>query len=130
MIVKRIWKKSVEVSQQNPILHVWDGGSRMLERRSDGSETLWEVLGRDVSEDGFTEILRRLPLWKSIGEVMWQGSNHAGWNIQEIVVDEVPQAPRPQAPRPQAPRPQAPRPQAAKPSSARHRHFAKKPEQI
>ncbi len=49
---------------------IWDGGLYRYERWPDNTEQCWEVISRELSEDGFTEVLRKLPLWKTPGQVL------------------------------------------------------------
>ena len=74
MIVKRVWTK-IETDTQihdNEKLCIWDGGAIRHERWPDGTEHTWEVMGREASQDGFTETLRERMAWQVPGVIQFR----------------------------------------------------------
>lgn len=92
-MIQRRWIKQKELAQgsTNDFIDIWDGGWCRYERLPDGSEKCWEILDRQITEDGFTETLRQLPAWKDPGLVLHQervplycSQQHANQEILEV----------------------------------------------
>jgi hypothetical protein len=69
-IVKRSWSKNSQISEHNDILDIWDTGSHIYERWPNGDEFYWKIISRDLSDNGFTEILEQQALWQTPGQVL------------------------------------------------------------
>jgi len=63
--VKRVWIKQPQVSNLTESLDIWDSGSHIYERRSDGTEQYWKIIERKQFEEGFEELLEKMPEWES-----------------------------------------------------------------
>ena len=75
MVLKRVWKRS-EISKDTAgytdTLSIWDGGSVIYERLSDGTERSWKVLQREVCATGFTETLLEMPQYNTPTGIVWK----------------------------------------------------------
>lgn len=69
MLVKRIWKKNNISTSFNNVIDIWDSGSHIYERWPSG-DIYWKIVSREITEDGFSEILKRMPEWDSPGPVL------------------------------------------------------------
>ena len=69
--IKRTWSKS-QVSEYTDVLDIWDSGSHRYERWPDGTEVYWKVISRDLLDQGFVEVLQKMPPWKMPGQVIHQ----------------------------------------------------------
>jgi hypothetical protein len=70
VLVKRIWSKKSQISEHTDILDIWDTGSHIFERWPNGDEIYWKIISREESENGFTEILEKMPIWQMPAEVL------------------------------------------------------------
>ncbi len=69
MLVKRIWKKNNISTSFNNVIDIWDSGTHIYERWPSG-DMYWKIVSREITEDGFSEILKRMPEWDSPGPVL------------------------------------------------------------
>ena len=70
-IVKRTWSKS-QVSEYTDVLDIWDSGSHRYERWPDGTEVYWKVISRVLLDQGFVEVLQKMPAWRMPAQVIHQ----------------------------------------------------------
>jgi hypothetical protein len=107
-VIRRTWIKKSQISEYNDFLDIWDSGSHLYERWSDGTENFWKVISREfikplseaeqVPEADFIEVLQEVPVWMAPGQVMHQerraflrpshlDQSHPlqfqGWNVQQ-----------------------------------------------
>ena len=69
-IVKRCWSKKSQISEHIDILDIWDTGSHIYERWPNGDEIYWKIISREESENGFTEMLEKMPHWQMPAQVL------------------------------------------------------------
>jgi hypothetical protein len=94
MIVERKWIRTDDFQKNTSeisYVDIWDGGLYKYERWPNDVEQVWEVLGRELTADGFIERLRSIPTWKALGLVLHQerlavhqGEQHfetPGWRV-------------------------------------------------
>ena len=93
-IVKRSWSKNSQISEHNDILDIWDTGSHIYERWPNGDEFYWKIISRDISDNGFTEVLEQQATWQAPGKVVRKEQipllRHSGsqfqlgtWNVEQ-----------------------------------------------
>jgi hypothetical protein len=102
MIVQRIWLgvelKESQISTYTDVLDIWDSGSLRYERLSNGEEHAWEIIKREHSNNGFTETLKEIPLYKCPFNIAWQetypliinskGFQIPGWSVTQKIMAE------------------------------------------
>jgi hypothetical protein len=114
-IVKRSWSKNSQISEHTDILDIWDTGSHIYERWPNGDEFYWKIISRDLSDNGFTEILEQQALWQTPGKVLRREQipllrqsaskfQMGGWSVEQEVEkpsntkeEHIARAHRPQA---------------------------------
>jgi hypothetical protein len=114
-IVKRIWSKKSQISEHTELLDIWDTGSHIFERWPSGHEIYWKIISREESENGFTEMLEKMPMWQMPSQVLRReqipllqlSASHfqiGGWSVEQEVEkpssmkeEHIAQAHRPQA---------------------------------
>jgi hypothetical protein len=69
-VIKRSWSKKSQISEHTDVLDIWDSGSHIFERWPDGTEYYWNVVSRNLTENGFTETLRQMPRWQMPGQIL------------------------------------------------------------
>lgn len=75
MVLKRFWKRSEDSKDgvnYTDTLSIWDGGSVIYERLSDGTERSWKVLEREQCATGFTETLLEMPQYNTPIGIVWK----------------------------------------------------------
>jgi hypothetical protein len=102
MIVQRIWLelevKESQTSTYTDVLDIWDSGNLRYERFSNGEEYAWEIVKREHSNNGFTETLKEVPLYKCPFNIAWretyplitnsQGFQIPGWSVTQKITAE------------------------------------------
>jgi hypothetical protein len=68
--IKRTWLKQSQVSDYNDTIDIWDSGSHIYERWSDGTEYYWKVIYRKEIDGGIEEKLQKMPEWETPGQVL------------------------------------------------------------
>jgi len=93
--IKRSWSKKSQISEHTDILDIWDTGSHIFERWPNGDEIYWKIISREESENGFTEMLEKMPLWQMPAKVLHMeqipilkfSSSHfqmGSWNVEQV----------------------------------------------
>ena len=114
-IIKRTWSKKSQISEHNELLDIWDTGSHIYERWPNGDEIYWKIISREESENGFTEMLEKMPMWQMPSQVLRReqipllqlSASHfqmGGWSVEQEVEkpsnmkeEHIARAHRPQA---------------------------------
>jgi len=146
-LIKRTWSKKSQISEHTDVLDIWDSGSHIFERWPDGTEYYWNVVSRNLSENGFTEMLKQMPRWQMPGEILRREQipllqvspsqfQMGAWNVEQEVVHKAfdrletsegnaPQMnSKPSSQRPHAPQQARPQP---RPGPGSKKHYQKGP---
>jgi hypothetical protein len=101
MLVQRKWlglaaENDSQIATYTDVIDVWDSGNIRYERFSNGDDYSWEVIKRELNDDGFTEILKEAPLYKCPFNIVWQESYPAllnsqgfkipGWSVVQTIL--------------------------------------------
>jgi hypothetical protein len=73
--IKRTWLKQSQISDYNDTIDIWDSGSHIYERWSDGTEYYWKIIYRKEINGGIEEKLQKMPEWETPGQVLHVESN-------------------------------------------------------